>query len=162
MPATMTAAPATHSGATLGEALAPLHEQWLVAVQRAVAPALLGTATIWDRWTAVRFLGDQFTERLGQERKLVRQIPRLNRDARERIEAGYEGLERVRAQIDAAGRRRHTGGLVMLLLANLLELLTNWCVEIEQAVARVPLATLPPEGVRILTDFQAEAPGAVG
>jgi len=160
MPTTMIAAPATHSGATLGEALAPLHEQWLVAVHRAVAPALLGTATIWDRWTAVRYLGDRFPARLERERKLVRQVPRLDRDAFERIEAGYDTLERVRARIDAAGRRRHTGGLVMLLLANLLEHLTSWCVAIEQAAARVPLAALPSEAVQILTDLQAEAPGA--
>jgi hypothetical protein len=157
MSAAMIAAPVIHARTTLGEALAPLHEQWLADVQRVLGPALLGTATLWDRWTAVRYLVDQFAGRLEQERKLARRVPRLDRDALERIETGYDTLERLRAQIDAAGRHRHTGGLVMLLLQRFLELLAEWCAAIEWAAARVPVATLAAEAVQILTDLQAQA-----
>jgi hypothetical protein len=158
MPATMTAAP-RRSSTTLSDALAPLHEEWISTVHRAVAPALLGSASIWDRWTAVRYLEDQFAARLEQERKLVRHVPGLEPGALARIAAGFESLERIRVRIVAAGPRRHTGGVVMLLLRNLLELTADWCVAIEMAAYRVPLAELPTEAVQILNDLQPQAKG---
>lgn len=148
------AAPIT--GTTAGEVLAPLHERWLAALQTAVGSALVPTSTRWDRWTAVRFLRDELAERLAQERKLVRSIPALGRSVVLRIEAGFEVLERVIAEVNAAGRRRHTSGLVMVLLQNLLEHLADWYVAIEQAIADVPLARLSPEAVRLLGELQPD------
>jgi hypothetical protein len=155
MPASVIAAPATRSSTTLGEVLHPLHERWLAALERAVAPALLGTSSVWDRWTAVRYLRDQFMPRLDQERKLLRQLPQMDRAALDRIEAAYQRLERLRGEIDDEGRRRHTGGLVMLLLRGFLDLLSDWYFAIEHATTDVPLTTLPGEAVRLLTDLEA-------
>jgi hypothetical protein len=161
MPATMTAAP-RRSSTTLLDALAPIHEEWISTVHRAVSPALLGSASIWDRWTAARYLGDQFAARLEQERKLVRYVPGLEPGALARIEADFGSLERIRVRIVAAGRLRNTGGVVMLLLRSFLELLAEWCVAIELAADRVPLAELPTEAAQILSDLQPEAsPGGV-
>ena len=146
---------------TLDEVLAPLHERWLAAVQMAVRPALSATSTRWDRWTAARYLRDELADRLGQERKLVRTIPELDRAGVRRIEAGFEVLERVLAEATLAGRRRHTGGLMMVLLKSLLEHLADWYVAVEHATADVPLTRLPPEAVAILSEFQPdEVPSA--
>lgn len=154
MLATVVNAPAPHAATMLGKALGPTHERWIAAAQAALAPALLAESTRWDRWTAVRYLGDQFTTRLEQERELVRDIPGLDREALAQVETGYEALERLRARIDLSGRRRHTGGMVMLLLINFLELLTDWCAALEHAVATVPLATLPPDALKLLADLE--------
>jgi hypothetical protein len=150
----------TRSATTVADVLVPLHEQWLATVHRAIGPALLGTSTVWDRWTAVRYLRDEFAARFENERSLVRRIPRLDREAFQRIEAGSDTLERLRVQVGLAGRHRHTGGLVMLLLQNLLELLVDWCKAVERAVACVPLASLPIEAVQVLTDLEAQGPRA--
>lgn len=155
MSATMTSATGI-TGTTVGEVLAPLHERWLAALQAAVDPALAPASTRWDRWTAVRYLRDELAERLAQERKLVRSIPGLSRTVVLRVEAGFEALERVIAEVNAAGRRRHTSGLVMVLLRNLLEHLADWYVAIEHAIADVPLVRLSPEGVRLLGELQPD------
>ena len=154
MPATVTHRPVAQPSTTLGKALGPAHERWLAAAQAALAPALLAESTRWDRWTAVRYLGDRFTTRLEQERELVRGIPGLDREMLAQVETGYEALERLRARIDLAGRRRHTGGVVMLLLTNFLELLTDWCAAVEHAVATVPLAALPPDALQLLANLE--------
>ncbi len=60
------------------------------------------------------------------------------------------------AEVNAAGRRRHTSGLVMVLLQDLLEHLADWFVAIEHATAEVPLLRLSPEGVRLLGEMQPE------
>ncbi len=157
MPATVIHRRVAPPGATLGKALGPIHDRWLADIQAAVRPALLAAATRWDRWTAVRYLGDQFPARMRQERALVRMIPGMNRAELAEIEAGYDALERLRARIDAAGRRRHTGGVVMVLLAKLLELLAAWCARIERAAAPVPLAALPAEAAELLAELEGRA-----
>jgi hypothetical protein len=153
--ATMTSATSI-TGTTVGEVLAPLHERWLAALQVAVGPALAPASTRWDRWTAVRYLRDELAERLAQERKLVRSIPGLSRTVVLRVEAGFEALERVIAEVNAAGRRRHTSGLVMVLLRNLLEHMADWYVAIEHAIADVPLVRLSPEAIRLLGELQPD------
>jgi hypothetical protein len=152
----MPTAPIT--GTSVGEVLAPLHERWLAALQTAVAPALVPTSTRWDRWAAVRYLRDELADRLAEERKLIRSIPGLGRAAVLRLEAGFEVLERVIAEVNVAGRRRHMSGLVMVLLQDLLEHLADWYVAIEHATAAVPLLRLPPEGIRILGELRPETP----
>jgi hypothetical protein len=154
----MMTAPAPITGTTIRDVLAPLHERWVAALQTAVGPALVPTSTRWDRWTAVRYLRDELMDRLVQERKLVRSIPGLGRAATVRLEAGFEVLERVIAEIDVAGRRRNTSGIVMGLLERLLEHLADWYVAIEQATADVPLTQLPSEGIRLLGEVRLEAP----
>jgi hypothetical protein len=150
MPATLNAPYAVRSGTMLGEVLAAIHEEWIANAERAIAPALLGTSTIWDRWSAVPYLMDAFAEQLEQERELVRRLPRIDPEARDRIERGFETMERLRAELDLAGRRHHTGGLVMLLLRKLMDVFTHWCATIERAAARVPLASLPADVVERL------------
>ena len=155
--AAMMTAPAPITGTTIRDVLAPLHERWVAALQTAVGPALLPMSTRWDRWTAVRYLRDELTDRLTQERKLVRSIPGLGRAATVRLEAGFEVLERIIAEIDIAGRRRNTSGIVMGLLERLLEHLADWYVAIEHATADVPLLRLPPEGIRVLGELRPAA-----
>ena len=150
------------TGTTVGEVLAPLHERWLAALQTAVGPALVPSSSRWDRWTAVRYMRDQLSEQLVGERKLVRSLPGLEPPVVHRIEAGFEVLERVIAEVNAAGRRRHTSGLVMVLLQDLLEHLADWFVAIEHATAEIPLLRLPPDGVRLLGQMQPEDAASPG
>ena len=162
MSATMTSAPSITgtpvTGPPVAEVLAPLHERWLAALQTAVGPALVPTSSRWDRWTAVRYMRDQLSEQLVGERKLVRSLPGLEPPVVHRIEAGFEVLERVIAEVNAAGRRRHTSGLVMVLLQDLLEHLADWFVAIELATAELPLERLSAQAVHRLRELQSTAP----
>jgi hypothetical protein len=78
-------------------------------------------------------------------------VPGLDRNAVQRIEAGYEVLERLAAEIDQVARRRHTGGLVIVLLRSLLEHLADWYVTIEHSLRRRPVALLPRD-VRLMLE----------
>lgn len=158
MPATLNTRCAPRSAAMLDEVLTPMHRDWAACVARACAPALLGTSTIWDRWSAVRYLNDAFQEQLGQERELIRRLPRIDSQTRERLAAVFETLERLRARIDSAGRRHHTGGLVTVLLKNLLEQLDAWCAATEHVAGSIPLALLPDQALDLLIEIQAHAP----
>jgi hypothetical protein len=146
----------TQNGAMLAEVLAPLHEHWFAALQDAVDPALQRTATTWDRWTAARYIGDQVAERLEQERRVIELMPRLSFSARGQIERGFRTLERVRREIERAGREQRADGLLDHLLARFVELLADWYAAIELATAWVPVDTLPAEALEILTGLELE------
>ncbi|HET8623482.1 MAG TPA: hypothetical protein VFM14_07955 [Gemmatimonadales bacterium] len=155
MSMTLTVRSESRRSATVGDVLTPLHERWLAAVEAAVQPALLGTSTIWDRWAATRYLEERFATRLELELSLVRLTDVSTRD-RERIEADYTRIEQLRGAIEAVASRHHTGGLIMSLLQELLSSLTGWVIDVEQATARIPLAALPGEAVRLLTELEAD------
>jgi hypothetical protein len=158
MSMTLTARYESRRSATVGDVLAPLHARWLSDLEAAVQPALLGTSSIWDRWAAARYLEERLANRLEQELSLVR-LTDISSYDRERIEADYTRLEKLRGAIEAVAGRHHTGGLIMSLLQELLNLLTGWLTDVEQATARVPLMALASEAVRLLTDLETEPRG---
>jgi hypothetical protein len=158
MSLTLTARPVSRRSATVGDVLTPLHARWLAELEAAVHPALLGTSTIWDRWAAARYLEERLATRLEQELSLVRLTHISNQD-RERIEADYTRIEQLRGAIEAAAGRHHTGGVTMALLQELLTLLTGWLTDVEQATARVSLATLRGEAAQLLADLETDPTG---
>lgn len=146
---------------SVGDVLGPQHQRWLPAVEAAVHPALLGTSTLWDRWGAARYLEERLAPRLEQELALARLLPELPRQDLEHIESDYARLEQLRAGIEAAGSRHHTGGLIMTVLEQYLGVLTGWWVDLEQATARISLAALPAAAVGVLRDLEGDSPRTV-
>ena len=93
--------------------LASVHTRWLDQVRRFVEPATLTTAGFWDRWSATRYLGDQFLDHFRLERAFLASIGYLL-DAAEavRLTERAERIEIIRDSLDQEGRLRGTGAAV--------------------------------------------------
>ncbi|HEU5169902.1 MAG TPA: hypothetical protein VFU46_05165 [Gemmatimonadales bacterium] len=141
---------------TLEQALGPIHERWMEEVHRALDPGMARRASLWDRWTATRYLIDQFDLRLRHEYALLESLlPLLPPAEAARLAAGRQDLERIRAELDELGRRRGTGPRVAMLLAEFRRVFTTWCAEIELAVAPLACDDLPAESRRLLEEYEA-------
>lgn len=141
------------------ELLAPVlgraHEIWIKETRRFLLPATLDTASFWDRWTAVRYLADQFQGQYRRERALLDELrPFLAPGRVERLCRDAERIEQIRLGLDNLGRRRGTAPKVAAASRELLDLLERWCSEIENAASRLPRGVLPQEATRLVTELE--------
>ena len=61
---------------TVSAALGPVHDEWIKEARQFLLPATSADASFWDRWSAVRYLNDQYTERHRAESELVSELNR--------------------------------------------------------------------------------------
>ena len=149
------------SGSTLESVLVPLHDRWLNEIRRFVEPAASAGAGFWDRWTAVRYLADQFRDHFRLERALLVSIANLLRpDDAERLISQATELERMLSELDRVGRRRGTGPAVADEARRLMEAIAVWCAELEVATAGLRREMLSPQAARVLEHVTTS--GAVG
>lgn len=147
--------PATEPEQFLDAALRPSHDAWLWEARRFLTPATVPEAPFWDRWSVVRYLNDQFLERLGVERGLVAELrPYIRPDRMDEIEAAGDRVRRLHLELDRLGRRRGTAASFAAMTEQFLEALGCWCAEIEQAVRRVPVGALAGEAWRTLAHLE--------
>jgi hypothetical protein len=140
----------------LAGALRPLHDRWVADACSQVDPLLrTPRADWWERWTAIRYLADQFDARFRQECKLLAAITDLlDRSVAERLEAERDALDRIRGEVDLLGRRHRTAGPVAALAAELLERLAVWCAGIEAATDALDVDELDERALAALADLQ--------
>jgi hypothetical protein len=147
----------THEPPPPEEALGPMlrqaHKVWIRETRRFLLPATLDTASFWDRWTAVRYLADQFQGQYRRERALLNELrPFLTHGRVERLCRDGDRIEQIRLGLDNLGRRRGTALKVASASRELLELLARWCSEIEMAASRLPTSVLTPEATRLVVE----------
>ncbi len=127
---------AAASDAPVESLLAPVHARWLEQLRDFVDPATIETAGFWNRWSATRYLGDQFLDHFRLERGLLSSIAHLlDADDAARLIEQAAHLEKVRARIDYLGRQRGTGVAVARDTRELVRALPTWCAEMESAAA---------------------------
>lgn len=137
--------------ASLDAVLSPMHDGWVEEVRRFLVPATTPDAPFWDRWSAVRYLNDQFLAHFTMQRTLLAELrPLIQPQHLDGIEAGTERVARLRLGLDRIGRRRGTAAEFALMADELLAALDLWCTEIELAVRHVDAEHLPEEGARIV------------
>jgi hypothetical protein len=137
--------------ATLDAVLSPVHDGWVEQVRLFLIPATTSDAPFWDRWSAVRYLNDQFLTHFALQRTLLTELrPLIGPHQLDGIEAGAERVARLRLGLDRIGRRRGTAAEFALMADELLAALELWCAEIELAVRHVDAGHLPEDGARIL------------
>jgi hypothetical protein len=137
--------------ATLDAVLSPVHDSWVEQVRRFVVPATTSDAPFWDRWSAVRYLNDQFLAHFAMQRSLLAELrPLIGAHHLDGIDAGEERVARLRLGLDRIGRRRGTAAEFALMADELLDALERWCAEIELAVRHLDAEHLPEDGARIL------------
>jgi hypothetical protein len=146
---------------TVDSVLVALHDRWLNEMRRFVEPAASAGAGFWDRWTAVRYLADQFRDHFILERALLFSLANLlrNEDA-ERLTIQAGELERLLSGLNQSGRHRGTGPAVADAVRQLMEGIAVWCAEFEAATAGVPRDILSENSNRLLEHVKVS--GAVG
>jgi hypothetical protein len=145
----------TRQTETIARTLRAAHEIWLRETNRFLLPVSLREASFWSRWTAIRFLADQFATQFSRERALLAELhPYLQHDAAERLSRDAECITRLLNELDRVGRHRGTARIVLGMSQSLLHLLRSWSADIEAAAGCIPRDVLTPEGEKLLLDFE--------
>lgn len=155
----MTAASVTSSPARdqpLEEALRPVHNAWIAEARRFLEPALEPGADFWTRWSAVRYLDDEFREQYRRERALVEELHSFLPPVEVvRLMHGADRIFQLRLALDRVGRRRGTSPEVAAATRDLLTQMGVWCAEIELAAAGLTRESLTPEGAALLEQLES-------
>lgn len=149
---------AVPSDASVQSLLVSVHDRWLEQVRTFMAPATVATAGFWDRWSATRFLNDQFLDHFNLERTFLTAIVHLlDQKDQARLTEQAIHIENLRVMIDRVGRQRGTGSIVADEAAELVRDLSIWCAEMELAVAELRRDMLPPRVAVLLDHLIASA-----
>lgn len=141
-------------GETLAPALRAAHETWLRDTDRFLLP-VIREAPFWSRWTAVRYLADQFLGQYHRERALLDELrPFLPHDVADSLTRDAERIHRLQCELDKVGRRRGSAHEISVMSRRFLELLRSWCAEIEAAAGGTRRDMLTPEGYKALLDVE--------
>ena len=142
----------------LAPVLRAAHKSWIRATTLYLWPVFVQEAPFWERWTAVRYMADEFLRQFRLERAFVDELrPFLPPDTAASLARDGERIGRLQRELDRVGRRRGTAHTVSVLSRRLLQLLRSWCADIEAAAGRIPRGLLPPEGNRLVADLELYA-----
>jgi hypothetical protein len=142
----------------LDAVLRPIHNGWIQEARRFLEPALEPGADFWARWTAVRYLSDDFRKQYRLERALVDELrPFLAAQVAERLVQESDRVLRLRLELDRIGRRRGTSAEVATGTRDLLAQLGVWCAEIELAGRGITRGALPVDGAELLAHLEASS-----
>jgi hypothetical protein len=155
----MTAAPEYRTQIGTGESLAPTlraaHEIWLREANRYLLPLSMQEEPFWSRWTAVRFMADQFTAQYRRERALLNELlPFLPPETAERLNEDGDHIGRVQEELDRVGRRRCTAHTVSVVSQRLLQMLHSWCTAFEVSAGSIRLDLLTATGRETLIELE--------
>jgi len=143
---------------TLESLLSPIHDLWIEELERLLAPVMAPRADFWERWSAVRYLTDQFEAHFRLEYALADTLDGLLKpEVVSRLDATRRALEFIRTQLVDVGRRRGTSDVAAGLAGKLLEQAQLWCAELEFASGHVRRDELSPESRRLLEHLEATA-----
>ena len=144
-----------HEDDILAPVLRAAHGTWIQETNSFLSPIIVREAPFWERWTAVRYMADQFLGQYRRECALVDEVrPFLPPDIAERLTMDGERIGQLQGELDRVGRRRGTSHMVSVVSRELLQSLRSWCADIEEAAGQVPRDLLPEEGNRLVADFE--------
>ena len=153
-PTPVTSAPPEEE--SLDRVLRTIHHAWIAEARRFLEPAFDTSADFWSRWGAVRYLADDFLDRLRVARALMRELrPFVTPDVSERLERGGEEIVRARLELDRIGRRRGNAAEFAAGTQRLLTQLGVWFAEVELAATVVARHVLPAEAAALLAQLEA-------
>jgi hypothetical protein len=142
----------------LATVLRAAHKIWIRETTLYLWPVFVQEAPFWERWTAVRYMADEFLGQYHLERAFVDELrPFLPPDIADSLTRDGERIGRLQCELDRVGRRRGTAHAVSVISRRLLHLLRSWCADIEAAAGRIPRGLLPPEGNRLVADLELYA-----
>jgi hypothetical protein len=148
----------TRQTETVDQTLRAAHEIWLRETDELLTPLLAPRADFWKRWTAVRYLADQFLRQYSREWALLGTMrPFIGAHLADELQQDGEQIAELQRLLDQAGRRRGTGLLAADLAGSLLEALRSWCADLEAAASEISRDQLPKNGRQLLTEVELYA-----
>jgi hypothetical protein len=153
-------APAEHTSGIdqqpgLGPLLRAAHEIWIDHTERYLIPVIVTEASFWERWTAVRYLADEFSAQLRRESALLEELRSfLAEGAADQLLEDGARIGQLQQELDRLGRRRGTGYTVSVAARKLLELVRAWCTDFEAAAWHTDLSALPDEALQPIGDLK--------
>ena len=142
----------------LAPVLRAAHKTWIRETTLYLWPVFVQEAPFWERWTAVRYMADEFLGQYHLERAVVDELrPFLPPDIADSLTRDGDRIGRLQSELDRVGRRRGTAHTVSVISRRLLHLLRSWCADIEAAAGRIPRDLLPPEGTRLVAELELYA-----
>ena len=140
----------------LAAVLRPIHSAWIDEARRFLEPALEPGSDFWSRWSAVRYISDDFQVWSRRERALLYVLrPFLPQDVAELLVREGEQVFQLRLELDRLGRRRGTAAEFAAAARALVEHLGLWCAELERAAGGITRDDLPAEGAELLGHLEA-------
>jgi hypothetical protein len=140
---------------SLPHVLRTAHENWIRETTLFLSPATKEDAGFWERWTAVRYLADQFQGPFQRERALVHEMrPFLPVETADRLSGEGERIAQLGQALDKVGRRRGTARTVAVASREFLQMLRQWCTDIELAAEPIPRDLLAEEGARLVAELE--------
>ncbi len=148
-------APRLRHNSPIASVLHTAHQGWLEETSEYLTPLLGGYAPFWDRWTAVRYLADQFLPRLRRERALVDTFSEsLPPEIWKSLTQEGERIGQLQRKLDNLGRRRGTAWVISPVAGELLHALQAWCADIELVVRQISRDALPEKGRKLLARLE--------
>jgi hypothetical protein len=140
---------------SVARVLQTAHEVWIRETTLFLSSATKEDAGFWERWTAVRYLADQFQLPYRRELALIEEMrPFLPPEVADRLSREGERLGQLGQALDKVGRRRGTARTVAVASREFLQLLRQWCSDIELAAEQVARDDLPQEGARLVAELE--------
>ena len=131
------------------------HRIWIGEIESNLLPIIGGHSSFWERWTAVRYMADQFLAHYWRECSFIDELQSfLPLSLSERLSCQGERIGNLQRELDRVGRRRGTSRTVSVVARDLFDSLRSWCTEIEAAAAQVQRDVLRDEGQRVLEEFE--------
>ena len=136
---------------TLAPILARVHDRWMAEADIALGPVTDPQATFFQRWTAVRYLWDQFAQRTMLERGLLQQLhPFIPVEVRERLAMQIDRVDRLQEVMDRLAHQRGVARELAHTAEALLEALRLWYAEIEFAAGDIRQNDMGPDVHQLL------------
>jgi hypothetical protein len=155
MTAILSASPALLEAEILRPALNAAHDVWIHEASGYLLPVIAPEADFWERWTAARYLADQFLAQFERERALLDELrPFLPPEVVVRLDGLARRIAQRQEQLDRIGRRRGTAHTVAVAARALLQDLKTWCAELEATAGRLSRDVLPEQASRLLADLE--------
>jgi len=129
---------------SLDEALAALHDRWVLRLAAVLSPVMTPRSRSWERWEITRRFADSFPRWLQVEFAVAEGIGgRLSPEARVRLATLQDALDRTGTELMSTTADRWNPGPVAMLSRRLLELARLWCAELELATRGLTTDDLP-------------------
>jgi hypothetical protein len=134
------------------------HDRWMADADQALQPVMECDATFSQRWAAVRYVRDEFAERLQLEQELIDELhPLIHPEARERLSIQAERVKRLAQDLDSLAHQSGATREVARTARGLSDALRLWYAEIEFTVGQTHLADISPSVNRILAQWKRSA-----
>src|SRR5690348_11421039 len=92
---------------SLGSILRAAHHTWIGEAESYLTPIAVPDASFWERWTAVRYIADQFAQQYRRESILLNELrPVLKSDIAEPLSGQGQRIGQLWRELDQVGRRR--------------------------------------------------------